>query len=112
MRPVVSQHMLVWMPATTIASIARSRSHGSKGGVPMKAELTSLVTRRSGSPSITGWKALPGWEGWRFESGSLESWRTKTTVPPCARQWASRRPTLASQSGLLRVPQAGSWKAC
>ena len=30
MRAVVSQHMLVWMPATTIASIPRSRSHGSK----------------------------------------------------------------------------------
>ena len=78
----------------------------------MKAELTSLVTRRSGSPSITGWKALPGWEGCRLESGSLESWRTKTTVPPWARQWASSRPTLASQSGLLRVPHAGSWKPC
>ena len=37
----------------------------------MKAELTSLVTSRSGSPSITSWKALPGSDGCRPQPGSI-----------------------------------------
>src|SRR5215203_4369007 len=60
---VVSQHMFVWMPQTTMRSIPSPRSHAARSGSPWNAEFTLFVTSRSGSPLRMSWRSLPGWPG-------------------------------------------------
>ena len=104
-RAVVSQQWFVVIPQIAIRSRSRPRSHAARSGSPWKAELTCLVTSRSGSPSTSGRNALPGRSGRSGESGSSESWRTKTTGSPASRQAPISRATFASHAGLLRRPQ-------
>ena len=85
-------------------------SHAWRSGSPWKDELTDLATSRSGSPVTTSWNSLPGSPGRSGESGSSESWRTKTTgrlLAPALDQGGD----VALAVGLSRRPQYGSAKA-
>ena len=73
---VVSQHMLVWMPQTTMRSMPSPRSHSARSGSPWNAEFTLFTTSRSGSPARKSWKSLPAWPGVNGEPSSSESCRT------------------------------------
>ena len=113
MRAVVSTQWLVVIPQSANEEMPRSRSQPSRSGSPWNAELTCLVTSRSGSPVSSGLNALPGSSGRSGETSSSESWRTKTTGRPCARHSSISAATFASQSGLLRRPQySASSNAC
>src|SRR3954468_10520849 len=100
------------MPQTKIVRICSPSSHAWSDGSPWNEELTDLDTSRSGSPVTTSLNALPGWPGASVEPGSSESWRTKTSGRPDARQYSISTAMLASQAGLLRVPQDGSSNPC